>query len=79
MCEFCGTSGVCAVCGHDQDADDDGAVAVMADLPPSTDRNLEAARLGRLAARAGEPYDNPYRRGSSEYMWFGGAYLDASL
>lgn len=82
MCEFCGTSGTCAVCGYDRgdsNGDDDGAIAVLTDLPPSADPLLEAARLGRLAARSGEPYDNPYPPGSSEYGWFGGAYLDASL
>lgn len=47
--------------------EDDGAVALTDAL--SDDALLEAARLGRLAARGGLPYDNPHPPGSSEYMW----------
>jgi len=69
MCEFCGLAGRCCVCGHDHDAGLDAS---------TDDPLLLAAVRGRAAARAGEPYSNPYPAGSLKHLWFGGAYLDAA-
>lgn len=68
MCEFCGSSGVCAVCGYYQGGTDDSV--------PQDDPKLEAARQGRLSGRNGGTHeDNPYPPGSVLYGWFGGAQL----
>lgn len=72
FCEWCGTKGVCSVCGYDQG---DGGDSV-----PLDDPKLEAARQGRISGRnGGGPEDNPHPPGSVLYGWFGGGQLTTKL